>query len=106
METTASANAQRADGKVQLNKAVMTLQNASGGSPTYHLLITRDVIKVFDQALRFAAYRDLYTAINVSNECDDLLKVPFPPTLAKSSLGLKLTSEELRERFEILNTVS
>ena len=87
--------------KIQRNKIQVSSSRAK--NPTYRLRIYRDDTTVGDVSGRFAMHRDLYQLINNDGSCDKLLKKEFPPTLAKSSIGVKMSEMEVENRRNMLD---
>lgn len=128
MEKERSANKSSAQQKPTNNSEIITAHNATeldkirvsqlqtqisiqitlintGEHPLYRMqLSSKDSIYKVEQTLRFASYRDFQQS--VMEKCSLKILSEFPETKARSSLGIKLTEEELNERAMKLNKVS
>lgn len=93
----------RRDGRIQRNVVQVSVSKVQSSSPTYQLRLYRDGVTVADVSGRFAIYRDLYTVINSDYSCDKLVSSKFPPTLAKSSMGVKMSPQEVEMRRSMLD---
>jgi hypothetical protein len=81
----------------------ITLIN-TGEHPLYKMqLSSKDNIYNVEQTMRFAQYRDFQQ--NIMDKCSLKMCSEFPDTKTRSSLGLKLNDEELKERARKLNKV-
>ena len=81
----------------------ITLDN-TGDHPTYKMqLKSKDNVYNVEQTMRFASYRDFQQ--NVMDKCNIKILAEFPDTKKRSSLGIKLTDEELIERSTKLHQV-
>jgi hypothetical protein len=88
----------------KLMEIKMTLNN-TGEHPLYKMqLYSKDEVYKVEQSMRFAAYRDFHES--VMSNCIVQMSNDFPPTLARSALGIKLSDEELNTRTTMLHKVS
>ena len=76
----------------------------TGDHPMYKMqLSSKDSLYKVEQTMRFASYRDFQQ--HIMDKCSLKMKSEFPGTKTRSSLGLKLTEEELEERMSKLSKV-
>jgi hypothetical protein len=94
----------RQDNKVQKN-SVAIVQGPDNHNPLYVIRISREGSLLSEATHRFAPYRDLYTKLNGEKVCDRLLTAPFPVTLRRSSIGIKMNHDQVEQRRQMLQTV-
>ena len=95
----------RRDTLTQKNTVVTTVAPVNG-HPVYTMRIMNDNSIVSEVQHQFAAFRNIYAQLNEEKYCDKMLTAPFPATLRRSSLGLKLNDDMIEVRRSELNTVS
>jgi hypothetical protein len=105
MATTAEKkpSSNRPDNKYQRNETQVTVTKAQSSSPSYRLQLLRQGGGTpSDTSGRFAIFRDLFQLLNADGRCD-AMKNKFPPTLAKSSIGMPMTPAEVEARRAALD---
>ena len=84
-------------GRVWRAMNIQVTLNNSGSHPVYNFqLLSRDGKHRVEKSLRFAPCREFHE--DIVSSCDVVLEAPFPVTMKRSALGIKLTDDELEER--------
>jgi hypothetical protein len=80
----------------------VTLDN-SGSHPNFLVKCYGKEGQVWETKRRFAPFRDFHE--KVKDVDSNIITAEFPPTIASSAYGIKLTEKQLSERRKLLNNV-